>query len=398
MPKHTPFHSRTSVLCEGSSWVDWSGFLSASSYELDHLHEYNAIRTSAALFDVSPLFKYDVRGPGALAMLNRVVTRDLSKCRVGQVVYTGWCDDAGKIIDDGTVARLGENSFRMTAAVPTMYWLEDNQIGLDVEIEDVSEAFGALALQGPTSRDLLQTLVDGDLSQLKYFHTIEQKVAGVPARIARTGYTGDLGYEIFVRPDGAEELWDALMETGKSYAIYPSGMTALEMVRIEAGLLLIDVDFISTKQTLFDVQRSSPYELGLGWTVKLDKDYFVGRDALRAEKARGPAWSTVGLEIDVVALEKIFAKFSMPLHLPYTAWNDEIPIYRDAGQRQHVGKATSGTWSPILKKYIVIARIKPQDSALGSRVFMEVGVEGHRFAVPATVVKMPFYDPPRKKG
>jgi aminomethyltransferase len=398
MPRKSPFHSRTSALCESASWADWSGFLSANSYELDHLHEYNAVRTSCALFDVSPLYKYDIRGPGALAMLNRIVTRDLSKCRVGQVVYSGWCNDAGKIIDDGTVARLGDDTFRMTAAVPTMYWLEDNQLGLDVEIEDVSEALGAVALQGPTSRDLLQKLIDGDLSQLKYFHTVEQKVAGIPARIARTGYTGDLGYEIFVSPDGAGELWDALMETGKSYAIYPAGNIALEMVRIEAGLLLIDADFISSKQTPFDVQRSSPYELGLGWTVKLDKDYFVGRDALRAEKTRGPAWSTVGLEIDAVELEKVYAKFSMPLHLPYTAWNDEIPIYRDAGQRQHIGKATSGSWSPILKKYIVIARVKPQDSKLGSRIFMEVGVEGHRFAVPATVVKMPFFDPPRKKG
>jgi len=397
MPRRSPFYSRTSALCESVSWADWSGFLSANSYELDHLHEYNAVRTSCALFDVSPLYKYDIRGPGAQALLNRIVTRDLSKCRVGQVVYTGWCDDAGKVIDDGTVARLGESSFRMTAAVPTMYWLEDNQIGLDVEIEDVSEALGALALQGPTSRDLLQKLIDADLSQLKYFETIEQKVAGVPARITRTGYTGDLGYEIFVKPDGAEELWDALMETGTSYAICPAGNIALEMVRIEAGLLLIDADFISSKQTLFDVQRSSPYDLGLGWTVKLNKDYFVGRDALRAEKARGPAWNTVGLEIDVVALEKIYAKFGMPLHLPYTAWNDEIPIYRDADQQQHIGKATSGTWSPILKKYIVIARIKPQDSKLGSQIFMEVGVEGHRFTVSATVVKMPFFDPPRKK-
>ncbi len=224
MPRQTPFHARTSALCESASWVDWSGYLTASTYELDHLHEYNAVRTSAALFDVSPLYKYDVRGPDAQALLNRIVTRDLSKCRVGQVVYTTWCDDAGQIIDDGTISRLGENSFRMTAAVPTMYWLEDNQIGLDVEIEDVSEALGAVALQGPTSRDILQKLVDADLSQLKYFHTVEQKVAGVPARIARTGYTGDLGYEIFVEPNGANELWDALMETGKDYASFPAGM------------------------------------------------------------------------------------------------------------------------------------------------------------------------------
>jgi aminomethyltransferase len=397
MPRKTPFYSRTSALCEGQSWADWSGYLSANMYELDHSHEYIAVRTSCGLFDVSPLFKYTLRGPDALALLNRIVTRDLTKCRVGQVVYTTWCDDDGQVIDDGTIARLGEDFFRMTAAVPTLYWLQDNALGFDVEIEDVSEAFGALALQGPTSRDVLQNLSDADLQGLKYFHIVEAKVAGVPAQISRTGYTGDLGYEIFVAPDGAEELWDALIDTGKAYALQPAGNTALDMVRIEAGLLLIDADFVSSKQTLFDLQRSSPYELGLDWTVKLTKDYFVGQDALRAEKARGAAWRTVGMEVDVEALEKVYRKFEMPLHLPYTSWTEAVPIYRDEDRRQHIGRATSGTWSPILKKYVVIARIQPQDAAVGSRKFMEVTVEAQRFAVPATVVEMPFFDPPRKR-
>jgi aminomethyltransferase len=397
MPRKSPFYSRTSQLCESQSWVDWSGYLSANMYELDHSHEYNAVRTSCGLFDVSPLYKYTVRGSQALALLNRIVTRDLTKCRVGQVVYTTWCNDDGKVIDDGTVARLSDDYFRMTAAVPTLYWLQDNSFGLDVEIEDVSEAYGGLALQGPTSRDVLQNLTDADLEGLKYFQIIEDKVAGVPAQISRTGYTGDLGYEIFVAPDGAEELWDAVVDTGRAYGLLPAGNTALDMLRIEAGLLLIDADFVSTNQTLFDVQRSSPYELGLDWTVKLNKDYFVGQDALRAEKASGPAWRTVGLEIDVEALEMVYRKFAMPLHLPYTSWTEAVPVYRDEGARQYIGKATSGTWSPILKKYVVIARIKPQDAAVGSRIFMEATVESQRFAVPATVVKLPFFDPPRKR-
>jgi aminomethyltransferase len=398
MPKPTPFHSRTSALCASHSWQDWSGFLSASMYELDHIHEYNAVRTTCGVFDISPLFKYHVRGRDALALLNRMVTRDVSKCRIGQVIYTAWCDDAGKVIDDGTIARLGEDSFRVTAAIPTLDWLQDNAFGLEVEIADVTEETGAVSLQGPTSRALLQQLTSTDLDGLEYFRLVEEKLAGVSVQLSRTGYTGDLGYEIFVDAVDAERLWDTLMEVGRRYGLHPAGNTALDMVRIEAGLLLIDVDFISCKKTLFEVEKSTPYELGLGWLVKLQKEYFVGQDALRREQARGTGSRTVGLLVDVVALEKLFSRFSMPLSLPYTSWNDAVPIYADADQRQHIGKATSGTWSPILKKYPVIARVKPQYAEPGKSVFLETTVEGQRFAVPATVVKMPFFDPPRKKA
>jgi len=397
MPRPTPFHSRTSVLCEGESWQEWSGYLSADMYELDHIHEYNAVRATCGLFDVSPLYKYRVGGPDAFALLNRVVTRDISKCRVGQMMYTAWCDDAGKIIDDGTIARLSEDSFRMTSAIPTQAWLEDNALSLDVQIEDISEAYGALALQGPTSRALLQKLLDADLDSLRYFRIIEAKLAGVHAQVSRTGFTGDLGYEIFVEAAGAGKIWDALTEAGEAYGMRPAGNAALDMLRIEAGLLLIDADFTSSNHTLFEVQKSTPYELGLGWMVKLEKDYFIGRDALRAEKTRGPALRTVGLEIDIVALEKLFSQFSMPLHLPYRSWTEAVPIYSDERKVHCIGKATSGCWSPLLKRYIVIARVKPRHADLGANIFMEATVEGQRFAVPAKVVETPFFDPPRKK-
>jgi aminomethyltransferase len=236
------------------------------------------------------------------------------------------------------------------------------------------------------------------LDGLEYFRLVEEKLAGVSVQLSRTGYTGDLGYEIFVDAVDAERLWDTLMEVGRRYGLHPAGNTALDMVRIEAGLLLIDVDFISCKKTLFEVEKSTPYELGLGWLVRLQKEYFVGQDALRREQAGGTGSRTVGLLVDVVALEKLFSRFSMPLSLPYTSWNDAVPIYADADQRQHIGKATSGTWSPILKKYPVIARVKPQYAEPGKSVFLETTVEGQRFAVPATVVKMPFFDPPRKKA
>jgi aminomethyltransferase len=398
MPKRTPFHSRTSVLCEGESWQVWSGFLSADSYELDHSHEYNAVRTGCAVFDVSPLYKYHIRGRDALPLLNRMVTRNISKCRVGQVMYTAWCDDDGKVVDDGTVARLEENFFRLTAAIPTLYWLQDLATGLDVEVEDVSDAQGGLAVQGPTSRALLQQLTGSDLDALRFFHVVDDKVAGVPVRISRTGYTGDLGYEVFTEAADAGRVWDALMETGEAYNVRPAGNIALDMVRIEAGLILIDVEFVSSTQTLFECEKRTPYELGLGWVVKLDKEYFVGQEALRREQQRGPAWSTVGLEVDTVALEKLYSQFSMPLHLPYTSWTQAVPVYADAGKRQQIGKGTSGTWSPILKKYVVMAQVKPRYSKPGTSIFMEATVDAQRFAVPATVVEMPFFDPPRKRA
>ena len=398
MPKRTPFHSRTSVLCEGESWQVWSGFLSADSYELDHSHEYNAVRTGCAVFDVSPLYKYHIRGRDALPLLNRMVTRNISKCRVGQVMYTAWCDDDGKVVDDGTVARLEENFFRLTAAIPTLYWLQDLATGLDVEVEDVSDAQGGLAVQGPTSRALLQQLAGSDLDALRFFHVVDDKVAGVPVRISRTGYTGDLGYEVFAEAADAGRVWDALMETGEAYNVRPAGNIALDMVRIEAGLILIDVEFVSSTQTLFECEKRTPYELGLGWVVKLDKEYFVGQEALRREQQRGPAWSTVGLEVDTVALETLYSQFSMPLHLPYTSWTQAVPVYADAGKRQQIGKGTSGTWSPILKKYVVMAQVKPRYSKPGTSIFMEATVDAQRFAVPATVVEMPFFDPPRKRA
>jgi aminomethyltransferase len=397
MLRKTPFHTRTTDLCTSQNWREWSGYFAADSYDLDHMREYNAVRTTAAVFDVSPLFKYEIRGRDAGRLLDRVVTRDVSKCRIGQVLYTVWCDDDGKVVDDGTLARIGEENFRLTAAMPTLDWLQDNALGLEVEIEDVTHQLGALALQGPTSRGLLQELTKADLGSLGYFRLVDCELAGVPVRISRTGYTGDLGYELFVEARYAERLWDALAETGRAYNLQPAGTVALDVVRIEAGLLLIEVDFVSSADTIFEVQKSTPFELGLGFTVKLEKGPFVGREALRKEMASGPAWTTVGLVVDILALEKIYAEYSMPLHLPYTSWNDARPVYAGQKPRDPIGKATSGTWSPILKQYVVLARVRPQHAQSGTRIFLEETVEGRRYNVPAVVVKTPFFDPPRKR-
>lgn len=386
-----------SALGKASRWEEWDGYLSPTMYDLDHLQEYIAVRTGCALFDVSPLYKYDVRGRGALALMNRVVVRDVAKCRIGQVLYTAWCDDDGKVIDDGTVFRLGEDFFRMTAAIPTLHWLQDNAVGLDVEIHDVSEDFAALALQGPTSRDLLQRLTSADLAGLRFFRCTQTEVAGAPAVISRTGYTGDLGYEVFVKPSDAGKLWDSIMEVGDDHKVRPAGSVALELARIEAGLLLLDADFVSAAQTQFEVKKTSPYDLGLAWMVDLKKDFFVGQQALRREKQHGSRWNTVGIELDVTALEKFYAEYGMPLHLPYRSWAEAVPCYADETQQQHIGRGNSGMWSPTLKKYIVIARLKPQYAKLGTRLFIEEMIEAVSHSVPATVVKMPFFDPPRKK-
>ena len=392
--KPTPFHPRTSELLDSYDWSEWSGWLSANTYDLDPTHEYLAIRTSCGVFDTSPLYKYHIQGPDALKLINRVVTQDVSRYGVGKSMYTPWCDDKGKIIDDGIVARVAERSFRMTTAEPTLFWLEDNAVHLDVSVEDITEAYAIMAFQGPYSRDVLQRLTKADVDGLKYFSLMDIELAGLPITLSRTGYTGDLGYELWVEPEKAVPLWDAIFEVGQEYRIRPFGDYALDIARIEAGLLLAKVDFKSSKKVMYEHEKSTPLELGLGWTVKLDKDYFVGQKALIEDVKLGLKWNTVGLDIDLKSLEAIYAKYGMPLSLPYQSWSEAVPVY--SREKKQIGKATSGTWSPMLKKYIAIARINPHYAKLGNQVEMEVTVDAERYNARAKVVKMPFFNPPRR--
>ena len=389
MLKTTPFHERTAALCASHAWRRWAGYVVASSYELSHEREYHAIRGSAALFDVSPLYKYRVRGKDAARLLDHVVTRSVQELKVGQVAYTPWCDAAGKVLDDGTVARLDETTFRMTAAEPNLRWLQDNAAGLDVAVEDVSESIAALSLQGPASRAILDGI------ELNYFRTIETRVAGIPVTISRTGYTGDLGYELWVSAKDALPLWDALMDAGTPHGIVPAGMLALDVARIEAGLMLIDVDYVPARKALIESQTSSPYELDLGWAVKLEKERFVGREALAAEAQRGPQWQFVGIEIDWSSLERLYAEVGLATRLPATAWRTSVPIY--AGTEQ-AGYATSGGWSPLLKKYIALAHLRSSWTAPGTKLEIEITVEHRRKRAVAQVVKKPFFDPERKRA
>jgi aminomethyltransferase len=392
--KTTPLHARTAALCQSQSWRRWAGYLSAVSYELSHEHEYHAIRSSAALLDISPLYKYRIRGRDAARLLDRMVTRNVAKTQVGQVLYTPWCDAAGKVLDDGTIARLDEQTFRVTSADPGLRWLEENARGLEASIEDVSERVAALALQGPASRVILQQISDADIAGLKYFRSTPARLRGIEVNISRTGYTGDLGYEVWVAADRAVELWDALIEAGTPFGITPAGLAALDLARIEAGLMLMDVDYVPARKALIAAQTSSPFELDLAWTVDLKKEYFVGREALEREAARGPEWRFVGIEVDWTGLEQLYSQAGLPPVLP-AAWRASIPLY--AGDRQ-VGYASSGGWSPILKKYIALAHVQASWAALDTPLEMEVTVEHQRRRAAARVAKKPFFDPERKRA
>ena len=393
--KTTPFHARTAALCASHAWRRWAGHVVASAYELTHEREYHAIRSSAALLDISPLCKYRVSGKDAVRLLDRVVTRDVAKAAVGQVLYTCWCDAAGKVIDDGTLARLDERTFRMTSAEPGLRWLEDNAGGLDVGITDVSDATAALALQGPSARAILQQVTTTDLSTLKYFRIVSTTLGVIPVTISRTGYTGDLGYEIWLDAHDALGVWDALIAAGTPYGIVPAGMLALDVARIEAGLMLMDVDYVSARKAMLGRQTSSPYELDLGWTVDLKKENFVGRRALAQEAQRAPEWQFVGVEIDWDALERLYVQVGLAPQLPGTAWRMSVPIY--AGGEQ-AGYATSGGWSPLLKKYIALAHLRSRWAKPGTAVEMEVTVEHQRKRTAARVVKKPFFNPERKRA
>ena len=395
MLKTTPFHARTAALSLSHAWRRWAGHIVASSYELSHEREYHAIRSSAALLDISPLYKYAVTGKDSAKLLDRVVTRSVAKASVGQVLYTCWCDHAGKALDDGTIARLGETVFRMTSAEPILRWLQDNALGLDVRIEDVSDRIAALALQGPSSRAILQAVTDADLGALRYFRITPARLGGAPVTISRTGYTGDLGYEVWTDAVDALRVWDALIDAGTPYGIVPAGMLALDVARIEAGLMLMDVDYVSARKALTANQTSSPYELDLAWTVNLDKEAFVGRDALARDAHVKPEWQLVGVEVEWGALERLYADVGLAPQLPATAWRSSVPIYADDEQ---AGYATSGGWSPLLKKYIALAHLRAHWSAPGTRVEMEVTVEHRRRRAAAHVVKKPFFDPERKRA
>ncbi len=395
MPIPTPFHPRTAPLVESFDWRDWSGFLAASLYEPSHEREYYAIRNAAGLIDVSPLFKYEVTGPDALRLVDRVMTRNIAKCAVGRVMYTPWCDEEGQVIDDGTVARLDDNHFRITAADPSLRWFQDVGYGLNVQVVNVSDDLAALALQGPLSRAVLQQVVTGlDVGKLRFFRLGQGQINGRAVTITRTGYTGDLGYELWLNPADATAVWDRLMDAGQRYGLLPAGMLALDVARIEAGLLLADIDYKSALKAVIPDQLSSPFELGLGWAVALDGADFIGKRALLKEKAAGSEWAFVGVQVDWLDLERLFGAKDLPPKVAGRASRTAVPLYKNGKQ---IGQITSHTFSPILKEYIGIGTVYAPYGQIGTTLEMEFTIEYQRQRARATVVKTPFFDPERKR-
>ncbi|MFQ5351029.1 MAG: aminomethyltransferase family protein, partial [Thermoanaerobaculia bacterium] len=374
---------------------DWAGYYAVCSYDTTHEREYFAFREAAGLIDVTPLYKYEVYGPDAAALLSRMMVRNVRKLKVGRVGYTCWCDDAGKVVDDGTVSRLEKEYFRVTAADPTYHWLQSLARGYDVTIEDSTRRLAAVALQGPTSRDILNSCCEASLDKLRFFRVKRTRLDGLDVWITRTGYTGDLGYEVWVESGRAVELWDTLIASGRPYGIEPAGLDALDMTRIEAGFVMLHVDYFSSTKVTLESRKSTPYEIGLGWAVKLEREPFLGQAALRAEREKGSVWQLAGLEMDWPELEALYERFDLPPALPAGACREPLPVYDNGRQ---VGQVTSHTWSPILKRMIALASVRTPWAAEGRRLQVEHTVEYERHTVSARVTPTPFFDPPRKRS
>ncbi len=395
MPQSTPFHAKTLPLCTSYRWKDWAGYHAVCSYDTSHDREYFAFRHGSGIIDLTPLFKYKVTGKDAALFLSHVMTRDIEKLASNRVTYTAWCDDEGFLIDDGTVMNFGNNVFHVTAAIPSLSWFERFNRGYDAKIEDISDDYAILGVQGPTSRDLLRAVLDhAAIDGLKFFKFTETNVDNIPIVLSRTGYTGDLGYEIWVDSIHAEKLWDMIFKKAPLFGGEACGLDALDVVRIEAGFIMNGVDYNSAHHCAIKDRKSTPYEAGIGWTVDLKKPYFNGHQALRKEQASGPKFVTMGIEYNWTEYEEMFERLGLPPDICGNAWRTSVPLY-DAMKRQ-IGYASSGTWSPLLKKNIAICRIKSTHAKPGTQIKVEVTVEHERRAVSATVVTTPFFNPERK--
>jgi aminomethyltransferase len=393
----TIFFEREQALNTKLAWGEWSGYFSAPVYADFHDIEYNAIREAAAVIDVSPLYKYEISGPDAVTLLDRVMTRDMTKLRVDRVFYSPWCDEEGKVLDDGTITRLDHDRYRVTAADPSYRWFVLNATNLDVEIRDASDETAALALQGRLSREVLQDATGRDWTDVPYFGRRMSEIAGVPVDVTRTGYTGDRGFELWMPLDGALTVWDGLFEAGAPYGVYPVGIQAMDVARVEAALILIEAEYTSARHAVAPEQQYSPFELGFDRLVDFGKAArFTGRSALLAERrAGGPERRLVGLHLDWSGIEGMYAKHGLAPAISPFVHRDPIPVYREGRQ---VGRATSTTWGPTIKKMVAFGSVDREHQAPGSRLSVEWTVEGERGKVGATVVPMPFFDPERKRS
>lgn len=398
MARKTPFHDRTAALAHSFAWKEWSGYACVRAYDTHSEDEYFGVRFRAGLIDVSPLVKVDVAGRDAAKLLARVFSRDVEQLQPRRVTYGVLVDADGKVLDDGTVAHLDGGRFRLCTSERWLAWLQRHAGGLEVTLEDTTESLAALALQGPLAREVLGPVVDFDLGAMPFFRARPAKIAGVAGWVARTGYTGDLGYEVFVPPEGALRVWDALVAAGRPVLLTPFGLDALDVTRIEAGFVLQGVDYFSARGALIEARKSTPDEIGLGFCVDLHRaTRFVGQSAVEAERVRGPAWDLVGVELDWEELDALYRSYDLPPHLAPAASRLAVPVYAADGRTQ-VGQVTSQTWSPLLKRYLGLATVRRSEAALGTPLRVEHTVEYERRTVRATVVPRTFFDPERKRS
>ncbi len=392
----TPFHPRVQAANETGLWSHWAGYLVAEKYQMAEKFEYFAIRNAVGVFDTSPLYKYRITGADAEKFLSGVLARNIQKCLPGQAHYTIWCDDNGYVVEDGVILRLAGDEFLLTSADPNLAYFR-NLIGYGrVEIEEVTDNICALAVQGPRSRQVLSSLAP-DMEGIRYFHLVDTKIGNAPVTISRTGFTGDLGYEVWADASDALSVWDDIMDAGHGHGILPFGQIALLMARIEAGLLLLKADFESSRYAWNDEHRSTPIELGLGWMLRdLEDDRsFIGRNAIRRElNEQTSRWKLVGLVVDWHDYDKMYNNAGLVPPKDHVPITEEFMLY-DADY-QRVGYATSFMYSPVLQKHIAIARVKPGLAKPGTRVDLEVTVNHRYERVGAEVARLPLYNPPRK--
>ena len=397
MIRTTPFHERTSALNETGLWEHWSNHLAAVRYSPSEKFEYFAVRNSVGIFDTSPLYKYRIAGPDAERFLGGVLVRDIRACRPGHAQYTAWCDDRGFVVEDGVVLRLGREEFLLTAAEPNLDYFERLIGRLDVGIEEVTDRWAVLAVQGPRARALLGALTS-DVEALPYFGLTSTRIGKVPVMVSRTGYTGDLGYEMWVPAADALKVWDAVWQASRGQGVLPIGMTALYMARIEAGLVLLDVDFHSSRFAWTDADRTTPTELGLGWMLRnleADDREFIGRDAIARELRDRPSrWRLGGLIVDWRDYDRIYDAAGLVPPKDHTPIHDEYYVYDD--ELNQLGYATSQMYSPMLQRHIALARVPLDRSTPGSRVKLELAVS-HRYEYfDAEVARLPLFNPARR--
>ena len=397
MIRQTPFHPRTSALNETGLWSHWSGHLAAVRYGPSAKFEYFAVRNSAGIFDTSPLYKYRFHGPDTERFLGGVLARDPRAAKPGQAQYTIWCDDRGYVVEDGVLLRHGRDEFVLTSAEPNLAWFEDKVGRLRVQVEEVTDAYGVLAFQGPRTRDILATLAP-KTAGLGYFDLTPETVAGRPVTISRTGYTGDLGYEIWAEAGDALTIWDCLQQVSEGHGCIPFGLQALYMLRIEAGLLLLDVDFRSSRYAWTDEQRATPDELGLGWLLKGIEDAgrpFIGRRAILAERAgKRSRWKSTALVVDWQDYDRHYNEAGLIPPKEHIPVQEETFVYDPDGQQ--VGFATSSMYSPMLQRHIALARVRPDLATPGTELRLEIAVN-HRYEyVVARTARSPLLNLPRK--